>query len=226
MTATRDKGSMPSVAVVDPEAAKLESTALGAMMIDSSLGAGMVAANFAAPLFSHWKKIDPGNVQDAIDLMAETVNSGDLADVEKMFVAQAVALQTMFTTLAAKAASTGPGTNMAMLANLALRAQTQSRATLDSLVNLKYPRTTVIAKQANVAASGGMQQVNNTVSPAHVPAHETVCQNKVEVLEVGNGSTQLVAGAEIQAVGNRTADAALEVGHRAAKRGGQSRGRA
>jgi hypothetical protein len=210
--------------VAGPEAATLESIALGGMLIDPSLSAGLVAANYAAPLYASWRKISMTNVQDAIDLVADTVKSGDLSDIEKMLVSQAIALQTMFTTLAAKAGSTAVGANMAMLTNLALRAQAQGRATLDSLVNLKHPRTTVIAKQANVGGSG-MQQVNNVLSPAHVPAHEAAQQNKMEVLEVGDGSTTLDAGATCPAIKNRSGDEAVEVGHRPTQRGGQGRGR-
>jgi hypothetical protein len=45
---------------------------------------------------------------------------------------------------------------------LALRAQTQSRCTLEAISNIKNPRT-VIAKQANI--SHGHQQINNGLAP-------------------------------------------------------------
>ena len=48
-----------------------------------------------------------------------------------------------------------------LFVSLALKAQNQSRATLDTLANIKNPRQTVITKQANI--SNGPQQVNNTL---------------------------------------------------------------
>jgi hypothetical protein len=47
---------------------------------------------------------------------------------------------------------------------LALKAQSQSRATVETLATVKNPPV-VYAKQANFAA--GAQQVNNGISPAH-----------------------------------------------------------
>ena len=45
--------------------------------------------------------------------------------------------------------------------NLALKAQAQSRATIQALVELKYPRQVIVTQQANIA--NGHQQVNNGV---------------------------------------------------------------
>lgn len=221
---TKRKATETAV-IADPDMVKMKSTALGVMMIDPALSAGMVASSYAAPSFASWEDIGPTNVQDAIELLAETVKSGDLSDVEKMLVSQAVALQTMFSTFAAKAAHMSAGANMAMLTNLALRAQAQSRATLDSLVNLKYPRTTVIAKQANVAASGGMQQVNNVAAPAPAPAHEESRPNKLEAVEVMNGSTTLDAGATRSAGRDHSRDETMVEVDRPTKPGGTRRGR-
>jgi PDZ domain-containing secreted protein len=43
--------------------------------------------------------------------------------------------------------------------NMALKAQSQSRATIQALTELKYPKQATFVKQANIA--GGNQQVNN-----------------------------------------------------------------
>ena len=50
---------------------------------------------------------------------------------------------------------------MQMLMNLCFKAQNQSRATIDSLIQLKQPSQTTFVKQANIA--NGHQQVNNQV---------------------------------------------------------------
>ncbi len=136
---------------------RIESAALGSMITDPALAGGMVAATYGGPMLSAWKTISANDVQAAIDLMADAVKGGDLSDIESMLTAQAVALQSMFTALAARATQVRGIAEINAITSLALRAQAQSRATVDSIVNLKHPRTTVIAKQANIAAAGGQQ---------------------------------------------------------------------
>ena len=76
--------------------------------------------------------------------------------------------------------------------NLALKAQSQSRATIQAFVELKYPKQTNFVKQANIAT--GHQQINNgqasngtsTCAPAHAPAKE-INNPHNKLLEVNNG---------------------------------------
>lgn len=49
--------------------------------------------------------------------------------------------------------------NLEAFLGLALKAQAQSRATILTLVDLKYPRQVAFVKQANIA--NGAQQMNN-----------------------------------------------------------------
>jgi hypothetical protein len=78
-----------------------------------------------------------------------------------MLMNQATALQSLFPRLAerAMAHTTVPGFDANM--RMALRAQSQCRATLESLATIKNPPV-VYAKQANVTT--GTQQVNNGVA--------------------------------------------------------------
>jgi len=204
----------------------MESAALGSVLTDPALAGGMVASTYGGPMLSAWKTISANDVQAAIDLMADAVKGGDLSDMESMLTAQAVALQSMFTALAARATQVRGIAEINAITSLALRAQAQSRATVDSIVNLKHPRTTVIAKQANIAAAGGQQQVNNGVLASPAPAHEATSPNKLKALEMGNGSTPLDAGATRPASRGRSGDATVVQVHRAEKRGGQGCGRA
>lgn len=90
----------------------------------------------------------------------EAVNRGDLAAAERMLNAQAVALNAIFGEMARRAAlnmGTYMGATEAYL-RLALKAQSQSRATLETLAAIKNPPA-VFARQANIAH--GPQQVNN-----------------------------------------------------------------
>ena len=87
------------------------------------------------------------------------VNQGNLRELEAMLTGQAVALQSMFAEMATRAAEQTQLKHYQAFFNMAMKAQAQSRSTIQALVELKYPRQVVITKQANI--SNGHQQVNN-----------------------------------------------------------------
>lgn len=91
---------------------------------------------------------------------AQGLNGGDLGAAVAMLSAQAVALDSMFGELARRSAlNMGEYTDaMERYMRLALKAQGQCRATLETLAAIKNPPV-VFAKQANIA--NGPQQVNN-----------------------------------------------------------------
>lgn len=98
---------------------------------------------------------------------AQGMNDGDLSAAVTMLSSQAVALNAMFGEFARRAALNMnehlEATDRYM--RLALKAQSQSRATLETLAAIKNPPV-VFARQANIN-HGGQQQVNNRATPAH-----------------------------------------------------------
>ena len=93
------------------------------------------------------------------------VKGGDLSSAEAMLTAQAAALNAMFCELARRAAM-NMGEHLSATESymrLALKAQGQCRATLETLAAIKNPPV-VFARQANI--SHGPQQVNNGPAPA------------------------------------------------------------
>ena len=97
-----------------------------------------------------------------IDQLRDTfteVKDGDLHTLEAMLISQATALQTIFTSLARRAHEQEYQKHFEAFLGLAMKAQSQSRATISALVDLKYPRQATFVKQANIA--NGPQQVNN-----------------------------------------------------------------
>lgn len=130
----------------------------------------------------NWEGMDVPALMDQLRDQAEAVNRGDLAQAEAMLMNQATALQSLFARLAER----GMGSDMvpAFEANMrmALRAQSQCRATLETLATIKNPPI-VYAKQANFAA--GHQQVNNGI-PAPTQARENENQQS-KLLEAHNG---------------------------------------
>ena len=98
----------------------------------------------------------------ALSGKAETVNNGDLKNAEVMLTTQAHALEAIFNSLAQRAALNA-GEYMGACETylrLALKAQSQCRATLETLAAIKNPPV-IYARQANIA--NGPQQVNNGV---------------------------------------------------------------
>lgn len=129
----------------------------------------------------------------------EKVNGNDLAAAEQMLVAQAIALNSIFAEMARRSAlNMGDyldATDRYM--RLALKAQGQCRATLETLAAIKNPPV-VFARQANIAH--GPQQVNNGVAPgrtqgAPAHAHEQTGIKSNELLEMEDGK-RLDAGAQ------------------------------
>ncbi|MBA2592977.1 MAG: hypothetical protein H0U97_12290 [Gammaproteobacteria bacterium] len=83
-----------------------------------------------------------------------------------MLINQAHALQAMFVNLAERAQNQTHIPQIQCLMGLALKAQAQSRATLQTLAEVKFPKSATFIRQANIAHQ---QQVNNSPAPPHDP---------------------------------------------------------
>lgn len=116
-----------------------------------------------------------------------TMQAGDMTHVESMLLSQATALQTIFASLARRTAGQEYLKNYQTFLTLALKAQAQSRATLEALIELKLPRhPPTFVKQANIAH--GPQQVNNGGAPATPPARPEQAQDAPnKLLEANHG---------------------------------------
>ena len=134
------------------------------------LGNTLTARRYAA---GHSGELD---LTDCALVMAENmrkVNRGDLSAIEDTLIGQATALDSIFNELARRAALNMDGYLPAAetCLRLALKAQGQCRATLETLAEIKSPRPVAFVKQANIA--NGPQQVNNgEPRGAHSPARE------------------------------------------------------
>lgn len=104
------------------------------------------------------RSIDPITMMKTLQAQAEAIHGGDLRQIESMLFNQAIALQSMFAQLATMAVSEKTLTGTQILTQLALRAQSGSRASLQTLAEVKNPRQVAFVKQTNLAHT---QQVNN-----------------------------------------------------------------
>lgn len=167
--------------------------------------------------------IDLATMVETLQSTIKDVKGGDLGSLEAMLVAQATTLQTMFTSLARRAANQEHMKNTATFMTLALKAQAQSRATISALVDLKYPRQATFIKQANVAH--GPQQVNNGPTQASASSHEKKIEApQTELLEADqHGSTKLDRGTTPEAKGGDSTVEAMGTVNRATNRRGKGR---
>lgn len=143
------------------------------------------------------------------------ITRGDMTRAEEMLVAQAHTLDALFTHLASRALSAKHMGGLESYMRLALKAQNQARATLQTLGELKAPKQIAFVKQANI---GNQVQVNNGIQEKPARTRKTKkAQN--ELLEVEHGE-RLDTRATSSAGGADPAMATLGAKHRTAKRRG------
>lgn len=118
-----------------------------------------VVATYQAEIF------DPADL-DILECRNEVLTrirqaqGGNTKHVSGLLMAQALALNSIFTNLAMRATGGHDARQMETYLRLALKAQSQSRRTLEAVLAIGNPPV-MFAQQANVAF--GLQQVNNGV---------------------------------------------------------------
>ena len=138
-----------------------------------------------------------------------------------MLFAQALTLQATFTALSRRAAANS-GQHMGATETylrMALKAQSQCRATLETLANIKNPRPMAFMKQANITS--GPQQVNNGSSEANnrvvrARAGNEIPQNELLTDTRGTHGKPVDTRAKSKAGRSNPRVATVETGHRAA----------
>jgi hypothetical protein len=120
------------------------------------------AATIGVFLKSSMGELSLNDCMSVLKDQVAAVHSGNLSDAESLLTCQAASLNTIFTELARRAAN-----NMGehfdafeRYLRLALKAQNQCRATLETLAAIKNPPV-VFTKQANINHGNGNQQINN-----------------------------------------------------------------
>lgn len=136
---------------------------LAALAVEAPMTNGSVAAMYSSKTMG--VHLDLQQMVLAFNQQVMAAQSGDIKQSEAMLLSQAITLNAIFAEMARRAAlnlATNLNASEAYM-RMALRAQNQSRATLDTLAAIGSP-SVVIAKQANISA--GPQQVNNLIADA------------------------------------------------------------
>lgn len=134
-----------------------EGQAIAAAVLNPAINAAVVVDTYQSNIIG-----DGGDIDALVDTLRASMDrsaAGDLAGLEAMLIGQATALQTIFVSLAKRAHHQQYQRHLEAFLGLALKAQAQCRATIQAVIDLKFPRQATFVKQANIAH--GPQQVNN-----------------------------------------------------------------
>jgi hypothetical protein len=173
--ATKSKTAMAKPAQTDA-VSKRKNSAINSL--HSGINAAVVMNAYAEKTYG---AIDLQQAVDSLAAAMTEINGGNMRKVENMLLGQSQALQSIFVNLARKAANQEYLNQYETFLRLALKAQSQCRATLETLAAIKNPPI-VYARQANVTT--GPQQVNNGVAASSHAKEVEIEPN--ELSEVGN----------------------------------------
>ena len=203
MATKKKPATQANVLTVTKTPGESDGVAIARLMLQPSLG--------ASNAILHWhssKSVDYAGLVFALDKQSELASAGDLTRGEAMLITQAHTLDAMFNELAVLARQNLPHSLEVVdtLLRLALRSQAQSRATIQTLAEIKYPTSATFVRQANIAH--GPQQVNNAPqSPVARAEKNGIPPNKL--LEQTHGE-RLDIGTAGQAIGSDPKLAPLE----------------
>lgn len=142
------------------------------------------------------EQIDAPSLMEHLREQGVAVNRGDLSQAETMLVNQAAALQSLFVRLTERGLGQSQMPNFESLMRLALRAQSQCRATLETLAAIKNPPL-IYARQANLTT--GPQQINNgTAAPSQARG---IKNEQDKLLDAGTTSTAIPSHSSLETLG-------------------------
>ncbi len=142
------------------------------------------------------EQIDVPSLMEHLREQAVAVNRGDLSQAEAMLVNQAAALQSLFVRLTERGLGQSQMPNFESLMRLALRAQSQCRATLETLAAIKNPPV-IYAKQLNQTT--GPQQINNGATASSQA--RGIKNEQSKLLDAGTTSAAIPSHSSLETLG-------------------------
>jgi hypothetical protein len=146
------------------------------------------------------RDVEPTELAERLEHQAQQVKNGDLAQAESMLASQAYTLDALFHNLIRRA-ELNIGNEFSVvekLFKLAMKAQSQSRTTWDSLASMKKPPPDTI-KQTNIAH--GHQQVNNFPEKENPPNELLSEKTDGERLDFGKAQEAVSVDSDVETVG-------------------------
>ena len=131
-----------------------ESVTMARSFVDPCVMGAITVEGFIGPS-SNGLELNP--LIEVLKSQVEEVKKGDMSGLESMLSSQALTLNAIFNSLALKASQAQYMDHLEAYLKLALKAQSQSRSTIEAISAIKNPPINV--KQTNIAR--GHQQINN-----------------------------------------------------------------
>ena len=164
LTAVSTKKRDPNQLLVVRKPGEDQADALARTLLQPTVRAAVTIKGYAKSDVD----LDLSGLIDSLTEETRACSEGDLKRPEAMLTAQAHTLDAIFNKLALLAINAKDMNQRESYLKLALRAQSQCRATLQALATVKNPPVMGYVRQANV--SHGPQQVNNaSATPNNVP---------------------------------------------------------
>ena len=198
---TKDKDKTPP----DPNALRVEvhpgdspSEKLAALATDGALTAITLQAYTSG---SAGKELGVTELLAAMRKAGEETVAGDMGRFERVLTHQFLTLDALFNNLAQRSGRQDSFKGIEVLMRLALKAQSQARATAETLALMKNPMPYI--KQANIAH--GPQQVNNgtptSAGKNQSPPNELLEHQHGNTLDIGAQATAGRANKKLETVG-------------------------
>lgn len=146
-------------------------------------------------------QLDVPTLVQTLKNQGAAANRNDLSQAEAMLMNQATALQSLFARMAERASGATLMPQFEAYMRTALRAQSQCRATLETLATIKNPPI-VYAKQANVTT--GPQQINNgtmRTGKNQIQSNKLLEQQDANYLDTRAQTAPARANTELETVG-------------------------
>lgn len=150
-------------------------------------------------------ELDTPALMEQLESQAKAIQNGDMAHAEAMLMGQATTLQSLFGRLAQRGMSCDGITAFEANMRMALRAQSQCRATLEALSHIKNPP--IYTTQVN--ATTGPQQINNS-GAASKQADESKIE-QTQLLEASNDERMDTGATGKAGASNKTLEAMGEL---------------
>jgi hypothetical protein len=191
-------------------------TTLARAAIRPSVRAAITARAYS----THFGELDLTTLADELAGQIAAVNRGEMRRAEGMLVAQAHTLEAIFHEMVRRAGlNLGEHLGAAeTYMRLGLKAQSQCRATLETLAAIKNPAPVTFVRQANVAH--GPQQVNNGAQSPTEASRARESENQPNKLLDERHGERLDSGTAKAPVGENSPLAAVGEVHGAKDTGG------
>ena len=155
-----DQEKAPSAIVVEQNKEESEERAVARIVLSPSLQSALTLKDYGKS-FENLELMSL--IEELRHQIGQTID-GDLGRAEAMLTTQAHCLDAIFNNLARRAIHAEYMSGFDTYLKLGLRAQSQCRATLQTLAAIKNPVGRAYVNQANFAHN---QQINNTAKPSH-----------------------------------------------------------